>query len=232
MQASSGEKGPEADGFGEAAAALAVLGAEALHEITHTLNFLRFLTQPPLGDVSEAESARFAQTELERLQRLITHLRRFKLPTPQLEDVRLALLVMECVEQARGAWEVRGIRVEAALPADCAVQADTRCLRAALGHLIHYVVEQAPAGSRLLITAPDSDRQPVQLEFSVEGTVRSTDGRDAPPWWELWPLETAPSRRLLGHKLLRHIGWSLSESPPPSPFVLRLIAPPPVKPLP
>ena len=200
-----------------------MLGAEALHEVTHTLNFLRLLTLQP-GDLSAAELARFAQGELERMQRLAAHLRRFKLPAPQLAEVQLGQVAAQCVERLRDVLEARGLHVEVEIPAEIGVQTDAHCLEAALRGLLLEQLEEAPTGSKLRLAA-SAKEQPVQLELSMESDGSAERAHAEPRWWELWPLETPSSRRLLACKRLRHLGWPLEEEHGPTRTLLRLTAP-------
>lgn len=212
-------------GYDEPEAALAVLGGEALHEITHTVSFLRLLAQQA-AELPAAEVARFAQGELDRMQRLAGHLRRFKLPPLQLEEVRLRPVIADCIDRARRPLEARGIQAENAVSADCVVQADVQCLGAALRSLVHAAGEQTPAGSQLRMTVAASEREPVQLELVAETSEQTEPTQAELHWRELWPLGTPAAHRLIAHKLLRHMGWSLTEEHEPTRTRFRLTAPP------
>ncbi|MFO0579764.1 MAG: hypothetical protein U1A78_37805 [Polyangia bacterium] len=200
-----------------------MLGAEALHEVTHILSFLRLLTQQP-SELAAAELQHFAQGELERMQRLAAHLRRFKLPAPQNEEVHLVQVIAQCVERVRDVLEAHGLHVEVEIPAEVAVQTDAPCLVAALCGLLLELLEEAPAGCVVRI-AVTSSAQTVQLELSIECAGSAERARSELRWWELWPLETPSSRRLLAGKRLRHLGWSLTEEHSSTRTLLRLTAP-------
>src|SRR4051812_3510262 len=75
--------------------ALHVVSVEVGHELTHTLNYLRFLVGHTDTSGVTADLIGYASQETERLEQLLGHLRPFRLPTPALADIQ----VRECIEQ-------------------------------------------------------------------------------------------------------------------------------------
>ncbi len=67
----------------ETAAALHSISAEVLHEIVHTLNFLRYLVEQDGNAALAPEALGFARNEIARLERLVGNLRQLKLPPAQ-----------------------------------------------------------------------------------------------------------------------------------------------------
>ncbi len=81
----------------ERLAALDLIAGEVGHELTHTLNLLRCLTEGTAAPTTlSTEDAALAIREVERLQRRLRQLRQLRLPPPAREPVR----VLEVLRQA------------------------------------------------------------------------------------------------------------------------------------
>jgi signal transduction histidine kinase len=212
--------------FGDVAVALSLLSGEVIHEVTHTLNFLRLL-QDSASD-TDAEITRFAQAELERTQRMVRHLRRLKLPAPEREDVSLAEVITQSIERVQESVAQRGLSIEARIPVDAVVRDDAECLRSALRNMLLDMLDRAPAGSSIAITAPACAPQPLQLEFSDEGEALPGPDVMEADWQNEVPSRPPISRRTLAHRLLRHLGWSMSYERHARRNVIRLTAPMPM----
>lgn len=215
--------------FGDVAVALSLLSGEVLHEVTHTLNFLRLFLQEPVSD-ADGEISRFAKAELERMQRMIGHLRRLKLPTPQLADVALSDLVRQSIEQVRASVAQGTLSIDAHIPADVVVRTDAECLRSAFRNLLLDALDRSPAKASILITADASGQQPLQLEFFDEGEALPTRDVAALDGWSAGLPTSSAFRRALAHRLLRHLGWSMNCERRAQRNVIRLTAPVPMSP--
>lgn len=217
----------DADIFSDVSVALSLVGGEVLHEVTHTLNFLRvFLLQQPASGADEI--SHFAKVEHDRLQCMIAHLRRLKLPVAKLTHVSLSILVSESVKHIQESAAHRRLSIHTHIPADAVVRTDEECLRTALRKLLLDALERAPKDTPLTIAAEASDQQPLQLEISEEGEALSD--QDATPlgWQSAGLPSTSTFRRALAHRLLRHLGWSLSYERRAQHNVFRLLAPLPM----
>jgi C4-dicarboxylate-specific signal transduction histidine kinase len=216
--------------FGDVATALSLLSAEVIHEVTHTLNFLRFLLQQaPPGDAG-TEMPRFANTEIERMQRMVGHLRRFKLPAPQPTEVSLSEVVERSIARVQEPVARQDPPIESRVRSDVWVRTDVECLASALRNLLLEARDRAPAGAALVITAEAPTQQPLHLDISDEGAALPDHAAAAPDWWDVGPPQTPRCRRVLAHWLLQHIGWSMSYERREQRNVFRLTAPMPMRP--
>lgn len=213
--------------FGDVAVALSLLSSEVLHEVTHTLNFLRLLLGEPASDAN-AELTRFGRAELERMQRMVRHLRTLKLPTPELAEVSLSDLVRQSIEQVRASVAQGALSIDAHIPTDVVVRTDAECLRSAFRNLLLDALDRSAAETSVLITADASGQQPLQLEFLDEGEAIPTRDGAALDGWSAGRPTTAAFRRVLAHRLLRHLGWSMDCERRAQRNVIRLTAPVPM----
>lgn len=217
--------------FGDADVALALLSGEVCHEVTHTMNFLRLLVLDPASGPDE-ELVRFAKAELERLQRLVGQLRGLKLPVPERENAPLAELVTQSIEKVQELVTKRRLSIDVCIPVDACIREDVRGLRSALRNLLLDVLARAPAGSCITIATIDSAQSPLLLEFSDDGeALPDVDGAELQ--WQNAVRSSSPGfRRLLAHRLLRHLGWAVCYERRAQRNVTRLTAPLPRSPSP
>lgn len=214
----------DAAAFGEVATALSLIGAEVIHEVTHTLHFLRFLQQESCSS-TDPEIVRFGGIELDRMQHLLGDLRRFKLPVPELRVASLSWLVGQCIERARESAAPCVLSVEVGIPSEIVVCTDVGCLGSALKHLLRDALARVPKGSSVVIRADTSAGHPLWIELSDAG--EALPDRDAVPldWRDLASPLAPTFRRMMAHRLLRHIGWSMSYERQGDRNVFRLTAP-------
>ena len=215
--------------FGDVATALSLLSAEAIHEVTYTLNFLQFFLQQEPGSEAAAETARFANTEFDRMHRLIGALRRFKLPVPEPMEVSVSTLVGQCIDQVQDAAVRRALSIEFRIAPETMIRTDAACLGSALRNLLLDALERVPAGTPIMITAICSDQQPLLLELSDGGAALPDHAATPLNGWDMGPLMSAVYRRTIAHWLLRHVGWSMSYEHTAQGNVFRLTAPLPMR---
>lgn len=211
-----------ATAFGDVAVALSLLSADVLHEVTHTLYFLRLLTQEPTSN-DGAEITRFAKTELERMQRMVRDLRQLKLRAPEQVEVSLSILVNQSIHRVQESGSPGALYIEARIPAEAVVHTDPECLGSALNNLLLDALERVSEGSPLLIAADAAE--PPQLELSDEGEAPIDLAVATPDWRQAGFPRTPTFRRILAQRLLRHIGWSMSYERRAQRNVLRLTPP-------
>jgi signal transduction histidine kinase len=214
----------DATAFGEVATALSLLGSEVIHEVTHTLHFLRFLQQEACSS-TDPEIVRFAGIELDRMQHLLVDLRRFKLPAPEMTDASLSWLVGQCIERVRESAAPCLVSVEVGIPSEIVVWTDVGCLDSALQNLLRDAFARVPKSSPVVIGADASAGHPLWIEVSDAG--EALPDRDAVPldWRDLASPLAPTFRRMMAYRLLRHIGWSMSYERQGDRNVFRLTAP-------
>lgn len=214
--------------FGDIATSLSLLSGEVIHEVTHTLNFLQYLLQEVLGS-DAAETVRFTTNEFDRVHRLIGSLRRLKLPVPEPQEVSLSAVVRQTIEQVQDAVPQRELLVETRIPSDTLIRTDATCLASALRNLLLDILERVPAGTPFVITSIVSELQPLQLEIAYGGEALPVHAATPPSGWDVWPPMTPAFRRTIAYRLLRHLGWSMSDEQNAQGHVVRLSAPLPMR---
>lgn len=214
----------DAAAFGDVAMSLSLLSAEVIHEVTHTLHFLRFLQQEACSS-TDPEIVRFAGIELDRMQHLLGDLRTFKLPTPELRDSSLSRLVGQCIERVRESVAPCIPSIDVGIPSEIVVWTDVGCLGSALQNLLRDALARGTKGSPLVIRADASAGHPLWIELSDAG--EALPERDAVPldWRDLASPLAPTFRRMMAYRLLRHIGWSVSYERQGDRNVFRLTAP-------
>jgi len=190
-----------------------LLSSEVNHELAQTLNFLRYLLGQ-LGDESGGEVGTFARTEIERLTRLVQHLRVFKLPSPTLADVVLAEFTASCIARVQDAAELRRTVLIAEVPDSLRIRTDVEYLGAAVVQMLEHAIANSPPGSSVTIRA-------LLIESSAQASMRM-DVIDCGPalsqakpaaLFEIWgmvPIGGPAQRRAVAQRLLRHLGGALS----------------------
>ncbi len=196
----------------ETAAALHSLSAEVLHEITHTLTYLRCLVEQDFSTTDAAEALGFARNEIARLERLVGNLRQFKLPPAHLSDVPIAAIVEEAATDVKASAVAHGLPVSIDADAKLIAQGNRAALWSALRNLLLNAIESSPAGDTVHIRAGRSSSSgTVQIEISYGGSAIPTEQRKLLfHLWTLGPMDAQALRRVVAFRLLRHIGWTVT----------------------
>lgn len=196
----------------ETAAALHSISAEVLHEITHTLTFLRCLVEQDFSTTDAAEALGFARSEIARLERLAGNLRQFKVPPAHLSDVPIAAIVEATATDVKAAAVARGLQVSIDADVNLIAPSNQAALRSALRNLLLNAIESSPAGDTVHIHAGrSSSLGTVQIEISYGGSAIPSEQRNLLfHLWTLGPMEAQALRRVVAFRLLRHIGWTVT----------------------
>lgn len=209
---------PEGDSaplpLGEADLGRSLIASETGHEVTQTLNYLRYLVKNRQSGQIESEILSFAVPEIERLERLVEHLRQFKLPALVLTEVALAERLVQCRSRLREPCAKMGVRWVIEVPRHLYVLTDNSYLTRALHCLASHSLDNAPAESTITVRAAAT-----AATFAEELCVEITDTGPPLPMsspkdlfdvWAVHAPESQAARRAIAHRLLRHLGSTLT----------------------
>lgn len=195
--------------------ALSAVTGEIVHEVNHTLLFLRQLVSLASAGISSTQEDKdFAENEIARLERLLGNLRTFKPAVPQPEVVQ----VLDVVQQALAALSTR-YKVPPTLAVDVPpglkVFADKRMLLRALNNVLEHVhcsaIQNEAVGVRVVIEK-NEPRTEVSLQIWDSGPELALVDRKAIflPWKLSSRDYDHPLRLTIAHRLFRGLGWSLT----------------------
>lgn len=198
----------------ERATALHLLSSEFGHDLAHTQNFLRYLTDVLAGELAPAtaktELLEFANRELIRTERSLRQLRRFRLPTPSLEDVELSTLLAQCISQLQSDSLHDTIEISMDIPRSCSVHSESIFLEAAMRHLLLNGAANCASQGRITISASlidlDTDRR---LRVDIVDTGAELNPSALFSVWEMMPLDSPQYHRAIAFRLLRCIDGTL-----------------------
>lgn len=144
-----------------------LIASETGHEVTQTLNYLRYLVKTRKSSQIEPEIVGFAVPEIERLERLVEHLRQFKLPALVLTEVALAERLEQCLSRLLEPCAKMGVKWAMEVPRHLCVHTDDFYLARALHCLASHSVDNAPSESTITVRAAATDATFAE-EVSVE----------------------------------------------------------------
>lgn len=211
--------------------ALDLLGAELAHEIAYPLNYFRhMLDRMAKGRPQQADDIETGREEVERLRRMVTALRKLRLPPLERKPLALAPLVGHVLALLRGPIEegVVGVRVD--IPPSIRVLADPdRTLQLLLNLVRNALQAVPPEGGRVEVRARADDG--VVIEVRNDGDAIPEHLREAifQPW-----VSTRPGGTGLGLAVTQRIaagfGWHVSHVRDGPWTVFRIEAPLPSEP--
>lgn len=195
----------------ETATALHHLSAVLGHELVHTLHSLRYVVDTLDGASPNAktldEVRGFAQSEIERIQQVITHLRRFRPQPPALAEMELLPMVERSIFELGSA-----VCVDIDVAPDLRVRTDARALHGALRHLL---LQSPDASTRVRIglqaEAVSVDGEAcVQIKISNDGDPVTETGPSALfDEWDMLPINGPSFHRAVAVRLVRNIDGTL-----------------------
>lgn len=145
---------------------------------------------------------------------MLSLLRRFKLGPPVSEDVDLAAVVAQVVEESSVERSERRVDVTSAVPAQMHLRVDVAWLKGALARLIRQAVAKSPPGSCVMVRAAAtlSESEPsVRIDIEDEGAALPS-GR-ASQLFDVWQISSVDSpafQRAAASRLLRQLGGAVS----------------------
>lgn len=208
------EDGSEPPSLGYADLGRSLIASETGHEVTQTLNYLRYLVKSGKSSQIVPEILGFAVPEIERLERLVEHLRQFKLPALVLTEVTLAERLEQCLSRLRESCAKRGVRWVIEVPRHLCVHTDNSYLARAFHCLASHSLDNAPSESTITVRAAATDATFAE-EISVELTdtgppLLKSSPKDLFDVWAVHTPESQAARRAIAHRLLRHLGSTLT----------------------
>jgi K+-sensing histidine kinase KdpD len=194
-------------------AALGLVTGEAVHEVTHTLLFLRQLvssSQAGAGPTHEVMA--FAGQEIARLERLLGNLRLFKPPVPKHEAIQLLDVVQRILTELRSPPHAADHHSEVDVSSSLTVLTDSQFLTRALSNLLEHARGAAGPGGAYGIrsaTAQPEGSGDVCLQIWDSGPEVPAAARKSIflPWKVRG--DDHPLRLAMARHLLRCMGWSL-----------------------
>ena len=200
--------------LGDADLGRSLIASETGHEVTQTLNYLRYLVKSGQSSQLVPEIVGFAIPEIERLERLVEHLRQFKLPALVITEVALAERLEQCVSRLRESCAKMGVRWVIEVPRHLCVHTDDSYLARALHCLAGHAMDSAPSESIITVRAAATDATFAE-EISVELTdagppLLKSSPKDVFDVWTVHTPESQAARRAIAHRLLRHLGSTLT----------------------
>lgn len=208
------EDGPEPLALGEADLGRSLIASETGHEVTQTLNYLRYLVKSRKSSQIEPEIVGFAVPEIERLERLVEHLRRFKLPALVLTEVALAERLEQCLSKLRESCAKLGVRWAIEVPRHLCVHTDNSYLARALHCLVSHSLDNAPSESTITVRAAATNAtftEEISIELIDTGPpLLKSSPKDLFDVWTVHAPESQAARRAIAHRLLRHLGSTLT----------------------
>lgn len=199
----------------EIAVALDALSAASAHEVTHALSLLRYLVEQEPADTLSVETTDFVRQEIERLQRLLSNLRRFKIPSPEFTPVALATVIRQSVRRVLERIPDPHTPIRISVPAHLIVHTNEACLRLALQNLLRYVRSISQADSLITVRAVEQDvphSGPVRIDISTAALSVGVEGTGTLK--NIWDVTTSEESSLYGmiaRRMLHHIGWTLTD---------------------
>ena len=193
--------------------ALSTVSSEVIHEIAHTLLFLRQLANLAKGGAGAAEEfMSFADQEIARLERLLGNLRRFKGSVPQRGSVRLLEVVQPILVGLTSAAD--GFpRGEVDVPSALTISEDPALVAQALRNLLEHARDTAGMHGAFGIRAvvPQvAGSGTASLQVWDSGPEVPTAARSSLflPWHVR--ENNHPLRLAIVRSLVRGFGWSLT----------------------
>jgi signal transduction histidine kinase len=193
--------------------ALGAVSAEVIHEIAHTLLFLRQLANLAGGSTGAAQEVMtFAGQEIARLERLLGNLRRFKGSTSQRGSVPLLATVQPILVSLTGSTD-GSPRCEVDVPSTLTLSEDPALVAQALRNLLEHARDMAGASGTFGIRASASQAAgsgALSLQVWDSGPEVPAAARSSLflPWQTR--ENNHPLRLAIVRSLVRGFGWTLT----------------------
>ena len=195
------------------ALALDLLSSEAGHELVHALNYLRFLVRSSQGRGVSAELVDYAVPEIERLEQLLDHLRRFKLPALTLKIIPLRELLEQSLATLRDACAQAQVELSLECPANLLAYVDATAMQAAVRYLLKHALANVPPGSRITVRAATEASPHGRLHIEVADSGPPPPDSTPAALFNVWGFEATEdqtSRRVFALRLIRNLGGTLT----------------------
>lgn len=189
-----------------------LLAGEVSHELAHTLTFLRCLTEEDGPTALSPEDARMAQNQIERLQRMLRHLRRLSLPPPAEEPVQALAVLRRAETELAELLTARRVTLTWAAPERLTLRTDAPLFYVLVRDMLALVVGDAEPASTVSVQASLPSARgdgSIQIGRSSSGATRPLASHPADPWTAMLS-DGADLRLALCHRVARTLGWELA----------------------
>lgn len=211
----------------ERRAALDLVAGEVSHEVVHTMLFLRYLTEGAKSRALSPEDAALARKEIERLQRMLSHLRQLTMPPPAREPVRVIDIFRRAKTEVQSLLSAKQVSVAIDVAEPLTVRTDVSLFALLARDLLAAVVRDADLEGVVDVHAATPNSQG---DGAVE--VRISIGREEPepvaPDNQFDPWEAMRSANLglaSSYRVARTLGWKLLKLNGEGRFGLRVLIP-------
>lgn len=195
-------------------AALDLLAGEVSHELAHTLTFLRCLSEEPGSPESPAlspEDGQLARRQIERLQRMLRHLRQLTLPPPARELVPGLDMLRLAAADAAELLATKRLSLTWAVPAPLMLLSDAPLFYLLARDLLAAVARDTEKEGAITIQATlPSGREGGTIEVwrSASGAAQPL-ARDPFDPWAAMLSDNADLGLSVCHRIARTLGWEL-----------------------
>lgn len=148
---------------------LGVIGAELSHEIAHPLQFFRGLVRRGAKRALDAEDVAIGEEEIERMDRMLSSLRRLEPPARNDTSVALAEPVARARVLVREAVRERELREHVELPDGCSVVADRDGVVQVFANLLRNAVQAAHRGGNVGVRGRLTDDGALRIDVWDDG---------------------------------------------------------------
>ena len=148
------------------------------------------------------------------LERLVEHLRHFKLPPLVLINAALADIITQSLSALCAACGEMGVTLALEVPRNLYVQVDATYFAKSMHCLVKHALENAPSGSNLTVRATPENAA-AQASVSIEVVDSGPPLKESSPEaifgvWNFLKPESQAARRVFAHRLLRNLGSTLA----------------------
>lgn len=208
-------------------AAFDLLAGEVSHELAHTLTFLRCLSEGSGSPALSAEDGQLARRQIERLQRMLRHLRQLTLPPPEREPVPGLDVLQRAAAEIADLLTTKRLTLTWAVPAQFMLRSDAPLFYILARDLLAAVARDAETEGTVVIQAA----LPNVREGGTIEVWRSASGEAQPlarDPFDPWAAMLSPNADLglaVCYRLARTLGWELVAAADTGRAGLRLLIP-------
>jgi len=192
-------------------AALDLLAGEVSHELAHTLTFLRCLSEESGSPALSSEDGQLARRQIERLQRMLRHLRRLTLPPPEREPVPGLSILRRAAAEVADLLATKRATLTWAVPQGLMLRTDAPLFYILARDLLTAVARDAETESIVIlqVTLPSGrDGGTIEVWRNASGPARSLTSDPFDPWAAMIS-EDGDLGLAVCHRIARTLGWEL-----------------------
>ena len=208
-------------------AALDLLAGEVSHELAHTLTFLRCLSEGPVAPALSAEDGQLARRQIERLQRMLRHLRQLTLPPPEREPVLGLGVLQRAAADVADFLATKRLTLTWAVPPQLMLRSDASLFYILARDLLAAVARDAETEGTVVIqaTLPNGrEGGTIEVWRSASGEAQPLETDPFDPWAAM-VSKSADLGLAVCYRVARTLGWELVATSDAGRAGLRLVIP-------